>query len=219
MGVKIDASLITDESLEPTITKVTVGDSAYAEFVARSIYKVWLKKGGLDGTGPAAATAFEEFMKLWSTAQQSGKEEDWRQVQIYNIWANDIPTPGYVQQPYTFWFMHEGQTPEDVKGISKMSIVLMNGVDTKNITNFNDKQKSSGYLGMGTNLDREILYIYHGFAMNILGVYGNNTGVADAISITPLWLNRNLGGSFPGSLDQSKDLASLLLNGDLAVYR
>ena len=218
MGVQINASLITDQSLDPVITKVTVGEKAYAEFIARSLYKVWLKKGGPDGTGPATAATFEQFMALWATAQQSGQEADWRQVQIKNIWANEIATPGYEQHPYTIWFMHAGQTPEDVRGISKMSISLVNGADVKNITNFSDKQKSSGYLGMGTNFDGGTLYIYHGFAMDILSIYGNKTGIAYGMSITPLWLNKNLGGVFSGSLNQSKDLANPLLNGGLMIY-
>ena len=33
MGVQINASLITDQSLDPVITKVTVGEKAYAEFL------------------------------------------------------------------------------------------------------------------------------------------------------------------------------------------
>ena len=159
MGVQIDASLITDESLDPVIKKVTVGETAYAEFVARSIYKVWLNKGGLDGTGPATATTFEQFMALWSTAQQSGSEADWRQVQVKNIWANDIPTPGYEQHPYTIWFMHEGQTPEDVKGISNLSIALVKTKKVENITTFPDSAVDSG---MGTNIEDGKMYFYAG---------------------------------------------------------
>jgi len=161
MGVQINASLITDQSLDPVITKVTVGEKAYAEFLARSLYKVWLKKGGPDGTGPATAATFEQFMALWATAQQSGQEADWRQVQIKNIWANEIPTPGYEQHPYTIWFMHAGETPEDVRGISEMSIALVKTKRMKNITAFNNSSTDSG---MGINIEDGNMYFYAGLS-------------------------------------------------------
>lgn len=208
MGVKIDASLITDESLDPTITKVTVGDRAYAEFIARSIYKVWLKKGGPDGTGPAAATTFEEFMKLWSAAQQSGKEEDWRQVQIKNIWANDIPTPGYVQQPYTIWFMHEGQTPEDVRGISRISVALVKTSKMENITAFANNEDD---MGMGTNFEDEHLYFYVGLDNSFY-----SAGKTASMMAFSGWLIRNSGGPISGYPNIGDDsLKAILLHGSL----
>lgn len=161
MGVKINSSLITDESLDPVIRKVTISnESAYAEFIARSIYKVWHKKGGVNGTGPETETSFEDFMKLWATAQTTGSDEDWRKVQVANIWVNDIATKGYDQDPYTIWFMHEGQTPEGVKGISKMSVALVNGKKVENII-----LGESGS-GAGVNIIEHSLYVYRGILLS-----------------------------------------------------
>jgi len=209
MGVQINASLITDQSLDPVITKVTVGEKAYAEFIARSLYKVWLKKGGPDGTGPATAATFEQFMALWSTAQQSGQEADWRQVQIKNIWANDIPTPGYEQHPYTIWFMHEGETPEDVRGISKMSIALVKTSRMKNITAFNDVYST----GMGTNIDDGKMYSYAGLPSDPY----NSGRTANFVASFNWFLIRNSGSYLSiESAKIEKELKAILLNGGLA---
>jgi len=209
MGVQIDASLITDESLDPVIKKVTVGETAYAEFVARSIYKVWLRKGGPDGTGPKAETTFEQFMALWSTAQQSGSEADWRQVQVKNIWANDIPTPGYEQHPYTIWFMHEGQTPEDVKGISNLSIALVKTHKMKNITAFNNNEYDEG---MGLNFEGKNMHFYLG----LINVHYSSGLTASGLPTFYWWLIRNSGGSVSGYPTQGDDsLKSILVKGGL----
>jgi len=208
MGVQINASLITDQSLDPVITKVTVGEKAYAEFIARSLYKVWLKKGGPDGTGPATAATFEQFMALWATAQQSGQEADWRQVQIKNIWANDIPTPGYEQHPYTIWFMHAGETPEDVRGISTLSIALVRTPRMKNITASEDNVDG---MGRGINIEDENMFFYAG---------RNNFPTAGAtatfMSGFKGWLIRNSGDSIYGyPTFGDPDLKAILNNGGI----
>ena len=199
MGVQINASLITDQSLDPVITKVTVGEKAYAEFLARSLYKVWLKKGGPEGTGPATAATFEQFMALWSTAQQSGQEADWRQVQIKKIWANEIATPGYEQHPYTIWFMHAGETPEDVRGVEKFTIALVNGSKVQNIL-----PNGEDYLhgaGAGSNIDNNGFYVYMGIDFS----FGGKGAVFGKVADTSNWLIRNAGNPKTirdGSLDQ-----------------
>jgi len=208
MGVQINASLITDESLDPVITKVTVGEKAYAEFLARSLYKVWLKKGGPEGSGPATDTTFEQFMALWATAQQSGQEADWRQVQIKNIWANDIPTPGYEQHPYTIWFMHAGQTPEDVRGISQMSVAFISIGSSRNITVMNEE----GW-GMGTNIFSDNLYFYD----SVYPGYYDSRSLASGLSGTPWWLIRNRGGNISGYGQEDVSLRKLLINGGISV--
>jgi len=211
MGVQINASLITDQSLDPVITKVTVGEKAYAEFLARSLYKVWLKKGGPEGKGPATAATFEQFMALWATAQQSGQEADWRQVQIKNIWANEIATPGYEQRPYTIWFMYAGETPEDVRGISNLSIALVKTSRMKNITVFENNPYGQG---IGTNLVGGNLYVYNGFVNGDNG----NEGVASGIAYTASWMIRNTGGRVSGYGAEDKTLTNLLVKGGLALY-
>jgi len=209
MGVQINASLITDQSLDPVITKVTVGEKAYAEFLARSLYKVWLKKGGPEGTGPATAATFEQFMALWATAQQSGQEADWRQVQIKNIWANEIATPGYEQHPYTIWFMHAGETLEDVRGISEMSIALVKTKRMKNITVFGDNVYD---MGMGTNIQNGDMYYYAGLTNNVY-----SSGKTASYMISFEWfLNRNYGNPFSGYPNGGDvTLGKILLNGGL----
>jgi len=209
MGVQINASLITDQSLDPVITKVTVGEKAYAEFIARSLYKVWLKKGGPEGSGPATDTTFEQFMALWATAQQSGQEADWRQVQIKNIWANEIATPGYEQHPYTIWFMHEGETPEDVRGISEMSIALVKTSRMKNITAFNDNEYDEG---MGLNFEGKNMYFYLG----LINVHYSSGLTASNMPSFYWWLIRNSGGSISGYPSRGdNNLKSILIKGGL----
>jgi len=209
MGVQIDASLITDESLDPVIKKVTVGETAYAEFVSRSIYKVWLKKGGPDGTGPKVDTTFEQFMALWATAQKSGVEADWRQVQVENIWANEIATPGYEQHPYTIWFMHEGETPEDVRGISNLSIALVKTGKMKNITAFEDNAFDNG---MGTNVQNEHMYFYTGLDNN----FYSSGKTASNMPCFYWWLIRNSGGSVSGDPSRGdNNLKTILIKGGL----
>jgi len=209
MGVQINASLITDQSLDPVITKVTVGEKAYAEFLARSLYKVWLKKGGPDGTGPATDTTFEQFMALWATAQQSGQEADWRQVQIKNIWANEIATPGYEQHPYTIWFMHEGETPEDVRGISNLSIALVKTPRMKNITADTDGTYTAG---MGINIENGKMYFYAGLSNS----HYSAKKTANYMSFFNWFLNKNSDILLSLKGTQGDDeLEEILVNGAL----
>lgn len=211
MGVKINASLITDKSLDPVITKVTVGDEAYAEFIARSIYKVWLSKGDINGNGPVVDTNFEQFMELWAVAQKSGKEEDWRKVQVKNISANDLATDGYNQNYYDVWFMHDGKVPKDITSINKISIVLMKSGASENITMANESTS-----GKGTNIFANTLYYYR---MPAQGSYRPGD-IAAGIASFPKWLIINTPKTMIAKVyNLDSLLTNLLLNtGNLQVH-
>jgi hypothetical protein len=213
MGVKINSSLITDKSLDPVIKEVTISnESAYAEFIARSIHKVWLQKGGVNGTGPETETSFEDFMKLWATAQKSGLTEDWEKVQLKNIWANDLKDGnGYVQKPETLWMMYDGQAPEGVRGIGKMSVALVKATKTENITVLN--QDNQGY---GTNITNNDLIIYHSMAMSV-GPKARKSALAQGISGIAWWLTRNSGSAISGYLNDDLELTNLLLKNNFSI--
>ena len=174
-----------------------------------TVYKVWLTKGGLDGTGPATATTFEQFMSLWAKAQQSGLEADWRQVQVKNIWANDIPTPGYEQHPYTIWFMHDGATPANVKGISKVSIALVKTAKMENITAFTDGTYTSG---MGLNIESGKMYFYAGLSNS----HYSAEKTALYMSFFNWFLNKNSNSLLSlGTAQRDNELKEILVNGAL----
>ena len=148
-------------------------------------------------------------MALWATAQQSGQEADWRQVQIKNIWANEIATPGYEQHPYTIWFMHAGQTPEDVRGISNLSIALVRTPRMKNITAFNDSSYNSG---MGINIEAEKMYFYAGLSNS----HYSSEKTALYLSFFNWFLIKN-NRSFlsSGSVSPQNELEAILNNGGI----
>lgn len=102
----------------------------------------------------------EPFMELWAKAQQSGNSSDWSRVQLNYIWANDMNEGnGYVQKPYNFWPMYEGETSYGVKALSELTIVL---TDRDSATNLQTDQRYSNGSGLGTNLDGSQLLIYKG---------------------------------------------------------
>ena len=127
-GVQINADLVTDEFLDPVIKKVEVLPQTYAEFIARTVFKVWWNRNR-QGT-VATEDDFKVYMRDWSVAQKNTGPTQaqalWEKVQLTNIWANDLNDGnGYVQQPYTFWLMYAGEASEGIKKISKFSVVLV----------------------------------------------------------------------------------------------
>lgn len=213
MGVEINSELTVDKSLDPMVQKVTIGDAAYTKFIARSIYKVWLKKGGPNGTGPGTETTFEEFMALWATAQKTNNPADWEKVQLKNIWANDLEDGnGYVQQPYTIWPMYTGEAPEGVRGIDKVSIVMVKRSKVKNIT----KLESSYDSGAGTNLKGGTMYFYAGMPNSHYSAGVTATFIGTSFC---RYLIQNSGGSFLSmGLSIDNELKSILINGKIVQY-
>jgi hypothetical protein len=162
-GVLINADFITDDSIvsEYTLNRVTISESIYAEYIARTLFHVWWKRGEEAHTEKFTQRDFNEFMSLWSKAQESGLPEDWAKVQINNIWANDLSDgTGYDQKPYSIWPMYDGETTEGIRGFNKFSIVLVGGDGDKYITKDFVGTWEGGF---GANLDKKVLkvYMYH----------------------------------------------------------
>lgn len=212
MGVRINAELITDESLDPVIRKVTVPEKIYAEFIARTIFKTWWIKGEVRHTGAPTEEDFKNFMALWAKAQQTNDPNDWKQVQLNNIWANDLNDGnGYKQQPYTIWPMYSGtQAPDGVRGINNFAIVIVDGRRVKNITMFRNNEYHEGW---GTNLDNENLYIYSTFD-SVPSVNSRAYNIARS----SWWLNYNSGSTPSGYISPlEKGFYKLLHNGGMTV--
>lgn len=157
MGVQMNGEVITDDSIRPaSINKVTISDDIFAEYVARLLFGVWWKNGPEQHAEAAEEGDFEEFMRLWAQAQNSGAIEDWSKVQINNIWANDLADgAGYDQQPYSMWFMYEGETPDGIRDIENFSIVLLGSDGDLYVTKWWWKA------GFGVNLNKETLSLYY----------------------------------------------------------
>lgn len=219
MGVQIDAKLITDESLDPVIKKVTVGEQAYAEFMAKSIYGVWenYHKG----------FSFETYMQ-WLAEVQQGKRNP-LDVAI-PIYANDLKDGVPYQNPdksvnsaaqkrYLVIPWYKGAAPQspdgsEVRALSEINIALVNGKKVKNITLFKDNEYG---WGAGTNLDGDVLYFYstERFNSNPNNKVNNTAAV---LSEFKMWMIKNVGSTFtgyPNFGDQS--LWKLLLNGGFTV--
>jgi len=155
MGVQINAELITDESQDPMIKKVTIPEAVYSEFIARTIFKVWWDKGPTVHPGTGTDSDFNAFMKLWSQAQTSGKQEDWEKVALNLPAVNDLNDGnGYKLKPYTIWPMYSGQAPDGIRGINDMAIALVGRSVDKNVTLVSDE------FGLGSNLDNDNLMVY-----------------------------------------------------------
>jgi len=209
MGVKINAELITDKSLDPEIKKVTVPETTYAEFIARTIFKVWRKKGATPQTGTATETDFKNFMALWAKAQASGDPTDWAKVQINDIWANDLNDGipyATGQKPYSIWPEFSGTAPEGIRGIDKTVVVVAHATSLKNTTTSPDE------VGFGTNFDDKKLYLYSGPFLE----HWNKSGVASVVASIEGYLVLNHGSqTLRGFTDH--DLYNLLINGGIAV--
>jgi hypothetical protein len=202
MGVHIHAELVTDQSLAPTIKEVKMGEAAYTEFIARTIYKAWQAKR----PGPETEEGFKSYIALWAKAQASGLQADWDQVAL-TIFANDLNDGnGYKVKQEKIWPMYSGQTPDGVRGIDSITIALVNGTKVKNNTVVSESE-----LSYGTNLDNNMLLIYYGL------YYGGNfpnlaENVAQGATGIGNWIANGRSGS-----SINKSLQNVLLNGGLKV--
>jgi len=221
MGAQIDASLITDGSLDPTIRKVTVGEQAYAEFMARSIYGVWANYH--------PGETLETYMQMIAEVQRG--ERDPLDI-AFPAYANDsrdgIPyqnadksVNSAAQKKYLIIPWYVGEAPKEVdgvevRGVSEFSIVLVNGKKVKNIT----MHKNSDYgLGDGSNLDKTILYFYNeiayvnGFSEKSQKIWS----ITSLLSGLKLWILKNTGGEIIGSLGNEDKALIYLLQKDFIV--
>jgi hypothetical protein len=219
MGVRIKAELITDSSLKSRFTAVMVPNSTYAEFIARVVFKAWWEKGPEKHSNLYTEDDFQNFMVLWSTAQKSGKVEDWEKVQLNNIYANDLNDgKGYIPKPYNIWPMYEGEKPLRAIGVSVISFAVVDTSSMSNIDRQSDINGISYDIGWGTNLDGGTLLVYSG-TDTYFTAHSYNLGriVDDMLSTAPQWLVDNEGNGLSISYDYT-DLHGLLYNGGLVVY-
>jgi len=167
-GVKIKARLLVDSSLEDEIESVDMSDELFAEIIARTIWLVWYARQGNTDWYVAKPAEVHPFMEMWAKAQKTGNYSDWRRVQLDDIWANDLTDgDGYVQESYDFWPMYEGETPYGVTAVNRITLVLLNASDIKNIKNITRYSLSSldpevMSSGWGSNLNNGDLLIYLG---------------------------------------------------------
>ncbi len=209
LGVRINAELIVDKSIESLTKKVSIPETIFTEYIARCFFIAWWENGTEKHVGTPTQDDFKLFMGLWSKAQQSNEKKDWGKVQ-FSIWANDLDDgDGNIQKEMTVWPMYFGTTPEGVKKIMTVSIDIVDGTKVKNVSVV---EQDYGF-SLGTNIDKETLYIYFGpsvfLGKECMSVYMISKG----LSAIPAWLSRN--SSITKFPPEDKALTKLLENGGL----
>ncbi len=217
-GIQINSKLITDVSAGDEASKITlespVSQAVMAEFWVKAVYKVWLQTGGPDGTGPDADVNFglENFWKMWRTAQQSGAQADWEQVQI-TLYAHDLADPLYEQTPVKFWIGYMGGDPPPGGTLAVREIDLaVVTISTPNVTPWGVYGA-----GMGTNYLDETLYAY---VCKFQKKYNrfSDTDVSALIGDIPKWWLGNHGQDFANLLaNYEYDFISILKRGGFKV--
>lgn len=219
MGVQINASLITDKSLDPVIKKVTVGENAYAEFVARSVYGVWAKNH-LNQT-------FETYMRMISEVQRDERNPLDIAIPVYaNDTRDGVPYQNSdksvnpaAQKKYLIIPWYQGEAPvssdgTEVRSVAEINIALVNGKKVKNITLFEGNDYGDG---MGINLDDTVLTFY-GTAETIPNYPNKIRNTAAILSCMKWWMIKNSGRStigYPTAADES--FIKLLVSGGLTL--
>jgi len=162
------------------------------EYIARLFYQCYLRRGGLTGSQPEPPLSFSKYISKWQAAQQSGKEEDWRQVQFF-ITANDVQTEGYKVENMAVWPMFFGKPPEDVRAITEYGIAV---TKPDSVVNYEGRH--------GINLDGAKLYVYL--------VYNGGVGTDAWYLLAPMADIRSviLGGKYRSSGNPDKDLINIL---------
>lgn len=165
-GINIKARVIIDQSFvrKVTIENIEISDVALAEAVARTLFIVWYQRHHPTGYDwqRLAPSEIRPFLEMWLKAQQSGREEDWRRVQIDRVWANDLTDGnGYIQKPYNFWPMYSGVTPSDVVGLEVLTFVYVRTGEVSNIF-YQSKGKFMSF-GFGSNINEGDHMVYSGF--------------------------------------------------------
>jgi hypothetical protein len=219
-GVEIDVKLITDDSLDPVIRKVTVGEKAYAEFMTRSIYGVWetTHKG----------QTYESFMKMVAEVQSGIRNPLDIAIPVYaNDMQDGIPYQNpdksvnpAAQKKYLIIPWYKGdKAPKEVDGVevravSEINIALVNGKKVKNITLFKENAYGDA---IGMNLDENNLFFYH-TPLWINNIENRVNNIAATLTELKGWMMSNTGGPFTGYphfADQK--LWKILLNGGITV--
>ncbi len=164
-GVMINARVLVDSSLEDQIESIDISDELFAEIIARTIWLVWYARQGNTDWYIAKPVGVHPFMEMWAKAQETGDYADWRKVQLDDVWANDLTDgDGYVQEPYNFWPMYEGETPYGVTAVNRITLVLLNAANVKNITKYSSSSLDPEVMaaGWGSNLNNGDLLMYLG---------------------------------------------------------
>lgn len=178
-GVTIKGRFIVDRSLEDIVESVEINDNVFAEMIAKMLATLWYAREKSEPYRLAKPPELNDWIDLWAKAQETGSEYYWSQVQLNNIWANDLNDGnGYSEKSYNFWPMYEGTTTYGVVGIDKITIVILDVTKTGafNFDTFPGSIKTK--LIGGTNLDNQNLIIYVGrdtkaSVANIFDLYGN----------------------------------------------
>lgn len=193
MGVRIDAELLVDNSASYKISKVSISDKDYLEYVARMFFKVWWANGKIKHSGFPTEEDFVSFMNLWKKAQETGDFQDWEEVQISNIWGNDLNDGEvYHQKPYTLWPMYFFEnTPADIKGISKFSSVRVSGVGVieQYVTKY---YMGTFFIGKGTHFQDNTMYIYD-YCADYGLLKSVRVDILASLSANSWWLGLNKG--------------------------
>jgi hypothetical protein len=170
-GVAIKASIITDESLDPMIKKIYLNpkfknyfgeksDMAMGNFISHLFFKVWWANGLESHTGLPKDTDFDNFMRLWSTAQATNNPDDWKKVQMTVKKVNDLNDGnGYKTKEMQIWPMFNGESSDGVRAVSELKMVFVRFGTKKNISLFEFEDGQMKFQ-MGSNVDKGILYEY-----------------------------------------------------------
>ena len=161
-GVTIKARLIIDKSLEDIVESVRINDDIFAEAIVKLfVYVIYQRKSnGNFYTIPSYEV--DRLVKIWAEAQKTGSEIYWRQVQLDNIWANDLNDGnGYSEKVYNFWPMYEGITPNDVLAMDKITIVFFD-CSKSDIVNAPAVPGTEGWAARGASLDTKNFIFYVG---------------------------------------------------------
>jgi hypothetical protein len=196
MGVNMKVNLITDKSLDPSITKIEADptyvnqygegfNDAMLHFTAMTFYKVWLEKGGPNAEGPETEVSFDEYMTMWAEAQNG--QRPWSDMQI-TILANEIATEGYDAKPtviYPFYVESKNveKPPQGVRVIDEFSMAVVTSKKVENITTLRD---DTG-LGLGTNIHNHSLYCYNGIVLPLYKSV-NEMNTVQYLSTISVWL-------------------------------
>lgn len=161
-GVTIKARLIIDKSLEDIVESVRINDDIFAEAIVKSfVYVIYQRKSNGDFyTIPSYEV--DRLVKIWAEAQKTGSETYWRQVQLDNIWANDLNDGnGYSEKVYNFWPMYEGITPNDVLAMDKITLVYFD-CSKSDIVNAPAVPGGEDVFAQGSSLDNKNFVFYIG---------------------------------------------------------
>lgn len=158
-GVETKVKVIVDETLDSSTTrKLTLNpnftnvhglnaEQSMAEFAQKSVYDIWVRNGN---TG-----TYEDYLKNWSIAQQTGNPVDWDKVAV-EMKLNDPATPEYdaaKQKLYPMWVNRGIPVPAGVDVFSELDVVVSklkaSNVDKTVVATFNGVD---GKMGFGTSL-------------------------------------------------------------------